>query len=38
MSKTKSDIPGISSVRQARVLPDYFRTPKILSPYTNLYS
>ena len=37
-SKTESDVPGISSVRLARVLPDYLRTPKILSPYANLYS
>ena len=29
--------PGISSGRQARVIPDYVKTPKILSPYANLY-
>jgi len=33
----KCDVPGISLVRQARVLPDYVRTPKILSPYANSY-
>jgi len=37
-SKTKSDVPGISSVRQVTGLPDYVRTPKILSAYANLYS